>query len=59
MRYTVKNVTGSPQDVTFDDGTGKQATATQDVVIPMVGSLTTTLPGTFTERQLRGGEPRR
>ena len=48
VRYTVKNVTGSSQVVTFDDGTGKQASATEDVVIPMVGSLTTTLPGTFT-----------
>ena len=48
VHYTVKNVTGSSQVVTFDDGTGKQASSTQDVVIPMVGSLTTTLPGTFT-----------
>jgi putative membrane protein len=48
VRYTVKNVTGTSQVVTFDDGTGKSATATQDVVIPMVGSLSTTLPGTFT-----------
>ncbi|MGO4598560.1 hypothetical protein [Terrabacter sp. 2RAF25] len=48
VRYTVKNVTGTSELVTFDDGTGKQASATQSVVIPMVGSLSTTLPGTFT-----------
>ncbi|WP_330473116.1 hypothetical protein [Terrabacter sp. C0L_2] len=48
VRYTVKNVTGSSQVVTFDDGTGASTSATQDVVIPMVGSLTTTLPATFT-----------
>ncbi|GAB2772016.1 hypothetical protein GCM10027039_36690 [Terrabacter koreensis] len=48
VRYTVKNVTGTSQLVSFDDGTGKSATATQSVVIPMVGSLSTTLPGTFT-----------
>src|SRR4051794_19270489 len=48
VRYIVKNVTGAPQVFTFDDGTGHSATATQDVVIPMVGSLTTTLPDTFT-----------
>src|SRR6478736_1383336 len=48
VRYTVKNVTGTPQVVTFDDGTGRSTSATQSVVIPMVGSLTTTLPDTFT-----------
>jgi len=48
VRYTVKNVTGTPQVVTFDDGTGHSVSATQSVVIPMVGSLTTTLPDTFT-----------
>ncbi|MEW1953715.1 hypothetical protein [Terrabacter sp. NPDC080008] len=48
VRYTVRNVTGRPQVVTFDDGTGHSASATQSVVIPMVGSLTTTLPDTFT-----------
>ncbi len=48
VRYTVKNVTGTPQVVTFDDGTGHSTSATQSVVIPMVGSLTTTLPDTFT-----------
>ncbi|MFC7596702.1 hypothetical protein ACFQU3_15400 [Terrabacter sp. GCM10028922] len=48
VRYTVKNMTGTPQVVSFDDGTGATTTATEDVVIPMVGSLSTTLPSTFT-----------
>ena len=49
VRYTVRNVTGTSQVVTFDDGTGRSTSTTQEVVIPMVGSLTTTLPGTFTD----------
>ncbi|MGN6754539.1 MAG: hypothetical protein ACTHJJ_18520, partial [Intrasporangium sp.] len=48
VRYTVRNVTATPREVTFDDGTGATATATEQVVIPMVGSLTTTLPSSFT-----------
>jgi putative membrane protein len=49
VRYTVRNVTGTPAEVSFDDGTGATSTATEDVVIPMVGSLTTTLPSNFTD----------
>ncbi len=49
VQYTVRNVTGQSQDVTFNDGTGKDATATEDVVIPMVGSLSTVLPSNFTD----------
>ncbi|GAB3445725.1 hypothetical protein GCM10027517_27060 [Phycicoccus ginsengisoli] len=49
VQYTVRNVTGKPQEVSFNDGTGKTATATEDVVIPMIGSLTTVLPSTFTD----------
>ena len=49
VEYTVRNVTGKPQEVSFNDGTGKTTTATEDVVIPMVGSLTTVLPSTFTD----------
>lgn len=49
VRYTVRNMTGKPQDVSFDDGTGNEATATDDIVIPMVGSLTTVLPSNFTD----------
>jgi putative membrane protein len=49
VQYTVRNVTGKPRQVSFDDGTGTSATATEDVVIPMVGSLSTVLPATFTD----------
>jgi putative membrane protein len=49
VHYKVENVTGKGQDVTFDDGTGKQVTRTEKVVIPMVGSLTTVLPSSFTD----------
>ncbi|GAA4402331.1 hypothetical protein GCM10023168_12750 [Fodinibacter luteus] len=49
VQYTVRNVTGQPQDITYDDGTGTMVTATEDVVIPMVGSLTTVLPPAFTD----------
>jgi len=51
VQYTVRNVTGQPQDVSFNDGTGKTATASEDVVIPMVGSLSTVLPSNFTDVQ--------
>ncbi|HSE71973.1 MAG TPA: hypothetical protein VLA97_14515, partial [Nocardioidaceae bacterium] len=47
--YTVKNVTAQDQEVTFDDGKGGTVTKTVSVPIPMVGSLTTTVPGNFTE----------
>ncbi|MGZ8736796.1 MAG: hypothetical protein ACXWW7_06495, partial [Nocardioides sp.] len=47
--FTVKNVTGAPQEVTFDDGKGGTVTKTVEVPIPMVGSLTTTAPENFTE----------
>lgn len=48
VSYTVRNVTGTPQELSYDDGKGGQGTATEDVVIPMVGSLTTVLPSNFT-----------
>jgi len=49
VKYTVKNVTGKQQKVEYDDGTGKSATASAETVVPMIGSLTTTLPSSFTE----------
>jgi putative membrane protein len=49
VRYTVKNVTGAPQEVTFDDGQGGTMTRTVEVPIPMVGSLTTVAPPNFTD----------
>jgi len=48
VRYTVTNLTTRQDEVTYDNGTGRQATATAETVIPMVGQLTTTLPSTFT-----------
>ncbi|MBO3089758.1 hypothetical protein [Cellulomonas dongxiuzhuiae] len=48
VRYTVTNLTTRQDQVTYDDGTGKQATATAETVIPFVGQLTTTLPPSFT-----------
>ena len=47
--YTVRNITATPQEVTFDDGRGGTVTKTVDVPIPIVGSVTTTLPSSFTE----------
>lgn len=51
VKYTVKNVTGVEQEVTFDDGNGGTVTKTVEVPIPMVGSLTTVAPPNFTEVQ--------
>lgn len=48
VRYTVTNLTTRQDQVTYDDGTGKQATTTAETVIPFVGQLTTTLPPSFT-----------
>ena len=51
VQYRVKNVTATPQEVTFTDGSGGEVTKTVDVPIPMVGSLTTTAPSNFTDVQ--------
>ena len=51
VHYKVENVTGKDQEVTYDDGTGKKITETKQVVIPMVGSLSTVLPSSFTDVQ--------
>jgi putative membrane protein len=48
VQYTVKNVTGRDQEVSIPDGNGGTVTKTVNVPIPMVGSLTTTTPGSFT-----------
>lgn len=47
--YQVTNTTSRRTSVTYDDGTGTQVTKDVDVVVPMVASLTTTLPSTFTD----------
>lgn len=51
VHYKVTNVTGATQDVTYDDGTGTEATASAQTVIPMIGQLVTVLPSTFTDVQ--------
>ena len=47
VEYTVENVTGRIQTVSFDDGTGETTTEDVEVSVPMVGSLTTVLPESF------------
>ncbi len=47
--YTVTNVTSQPQEVSFPDGSGGTMTETVDVPIPIVGSMTTTVPSSFTD----------
>ncbi|HET7690440.1 MAG TPA: hypothetical protein VFK41_08680 [Nocardioidaceae bacterium] len=47
VRYTVKNVTGVTQPVTFKDGRGNTVTKDVLVPIPLVGQLSTGLPSTF------------
>ena len=49
VHYKVTNNTGKPGTVSYDDGTGKQVTKDEQITIPMVGSLSTTLPSNFTE----------
>jgi len=49
VKYTVTNVTGQQQDVTYQDGEGNEQSSSENVVIPMVGSLSTVLPSNFTE----------
>jgi putative membrane protein len=48
VQFVVENKTNKPQDVSFDDGTGKTVTKSVDVPVPMVGSLTTSVPASFT-----------
>lgn len=54
VRYVVTNTTGSTEDVTYKDGTGAEVTEPEKVVIPMVASMTTTLPASFTKVQTDG-----
>jgi len=48
VQFTVENVTSQEQQVTFDDGKGGTVTKTAEVPIPIVGSLSTTAPSSFT-----------
>jgi putative membrane protein len=47
VEYTVKNVTGAPQEVSFPDGKGGTVTKTVEVPIPVVGSLSLVAPSSF------------
>jgi len=49
VRYVITNVTGTTEDVPFTNGEGKTETSPQEVVVPMVGTLDTTLPSNFTK----------
>ncbi|KAA1399678.1 hypothetical protein [Aeromicrobium ginsengisoli] len=49
VRYVVTNVTGTTEDVPYTNGEGKTVTSPQEVVVPMVGTLDTTLPSNFTK----------
>ena len=51
VRFTVTNVTSQPQELTFDDGSGGTVTKTVDVPIPIVGTLDTNTPPSFTNIQ--------
>ncbi|WP_116948522.1 hypothetical protein [Jiangella endophytica] len=48
VRYRVVNETGEPREIEYDDGTGTMVSAEEDVYVPMVGTMTTTLPPSFT-----------
>ena len=47
VSYTVKNITGQTQTITVDDGKGGTVEREVEVILPMVGSLTTTVPSSF------------
>jgi putative membrane protein len=49
--YTVTNVSGEEREITVPDGSGGTVTKTVDVPVPMVGTLTTIAPSTFTDVQ--------
>ncbi len=47
VTYVVRNLTAVPTELTLVDGDGATSTETVDVAVPMVGSLSMTLPGAF------------
>ncbi len=47
VSYTVENVTGRQQQLTFPDGSGGSVTKSVSVPLPIVGSLTTVAPPNF------------
>ncbi|SDS78258.1 hypothetical protein [Jiangella sp. DSM 45060] len=54
VRYRVVNETGEKREIEYDDGTGTMVTTEEEVYVPMVGTMTTTLPSSFTS--VRSGE---
>lgn len=54
VQFTVKNLTTQKQRVSYPDGHGGTTTSTAEVPVPMVGSLTTDLPTSFTHVQPGG-----
>jgi putative membrane protein len=48
VRYTIENVSATPTEISYTVA-GKTVTKTIDLVTPMVGQLTTTLPSSFTD----------
>lgn len=49
VTYTVKNLTSKQVPLTFPDGTGGTKTEMGDVPVPLVGTVTFTLPKNFTD----------
>ncbi len=47
VRYEIANATGEPTEIDYLDFDGQRITKTVDVVVPLVGELTTTLPAGF------------
>lgn len=47
VTYVVKNLTATPTELTLVDGDGKKVTQTVDIAVPMVGSLSLTLPAGY------------
>ena len=51
VTYSVRNMTGEQQEVTYTDGEGNEQTRMMAVVVPLVGSMSTVLPSNFTDVQ--------
>jgi putative membrane protein len=54
VTYKVVNKTATAQEISIPDGSGGTVTKMVQVPVPMVGSLTTTLPKTFTNVEPNG-----
>ncbi len=52
--YTVQNVTNQAQTITYTDGKGGEIEESAEVMVPMVGSLETTVPSNFREVEGNG-----